>query len=94
MDEKLYLPDGSGGDGAFSLVVTPERAGWAHSGLRVLALQAGAAHTWATGDDELLVLPLSGSCTVTCDGENFDCMGGATCSRGSATSPTHRATRR
>jgi 5-deoxy-glucuronate isomerase len=75
VDEKLYLPDGFGGDGAFSLVVTPERAGWAYSGLRVLALQAGAAHTWATGDDELLVLPLSGSCTVTCDGENFDLHG-------------------
>jgi 5-deoxy-glucuronate isomerase len=75
VDEKLYLRDGFGGDGAFSLVVTPERAGWAYSGLRVLALQAGAAHTWATGDDELLVLPLSGSCTVTCDGENFDLHG-------------------
>ena len=75
MDEKLHLLDGFGGDGAFSLAVTPERAGWAYSGLRVLKLPDGAAHTWATGDDEMLVLPLSGSCTVTCDGENFELQG-------------------
>ena len=71
----MHLPDGSSGNGAFCLVVTPERAGWAYSGLRVLELQAGAAHAWATGDDELLVLPLSGSCTVTCDGGNFELRG-------------------
>jgi 5-deoxy-glucuronate isomerase len=75
MDEKLHLLDGVLSDGAFSLAVTPERAGWAYSGLRVLKLPEGAAHTWATGDDEMLVLPLSGSCTVTCDGERFELQG-------------------
>jgi 5-deoxy-glucuronate isomerase len=75
MDDKLHLLNGHGGDGAFSLAVTPERAGWAYSGLRVLTLPDGAAHTWATGDDEMLVVPLSGSCTVTCDGENFGLQG-------------------
>ena len=35
VDEKLYLRHGSAGDGAFSLAVTPERAGWAYAGLRV-----------------------------------------------------------
>jgi 5-deoxy-glucuronate isomerase len=71
VDEKLYLKASSAGDGAFDLVVTPERAGWAYSGLRILSLQPGQAHTWATGDDELLVLPLAGSATVTCAGETF-----------------------
>jgi 5-deoxy-glucuronate isomerase len=75
MDEKLYLRDGSAGDGAFTLAVTPERAGWAYAGLRVLTLPPGAAHTWATGDDELLVLPLAGSAVVTCDGETFELQG-------------------
>jgi hypothetical protein len=42
MDEKLYLRDGSTGDGTFSLAVTPERAGWAHSVLRVLPLTAAS----------------------------------------------------
>jgi 5-deoxy-glucuronate isomerase len=75
VDEKLYLPDGFSADGAFSLVVAPERAGWVYAGLRVLELRAGAVHSWATGDDELLVLPLSGSATVTCDGERFELRG-------------------
>ena len=75
MDGKLYLRRGSAGDGAFTLAVTPERAGWAYAGLRVLTLPPGAAHTWATGDDELLVLPLAGSAVVTADGETFELQG-------------------
>src|SRR5260370_578400 len=75
MDDKFYLPDGTSGDGVFSLVVTPERVGWAYSGLRVLKLPPGGTHTWPTGDDELLVLPLSGSAAVTCDGETFQLRG-------------------
>jgi 5-deoxy-glucuronate isomerase len=66
VDEQLYLPAGTAGDGPFSLVVTPERAGWGYSGLRVLDLAPGQAHTWATGGAESLVLPLSGSAVVTC----------------------------
>jgi 5-deoxy-glucuronate isomerase len=75
MDDKLYLPHGSTSGGGFSLVVTPERAGWTYSGLRVLRLPPGGTHTWATGDDELLVLPLAGSATVSCDGETFELHG-------------------
>ena len=72
VDEKLYLPAGLAGDGPFSLVVTPERAGWAHSGLLVLELAPGQAHTWATGGSESLVLPLSGSAVVACEGATFE----------------------
>lgn len=75
MDEKLHLKAGSAGDGVFTTVVTPERAGWSYSGLRVLNLQPGQAHTWATGEDELLVLPLSGSAAVTCDNAAFELQG-------------------
>ncbi len=60
------VPAGTGGDGAYALSVTPERAGWGHSSLNVLELPAGGAHTFATGEDEWVVLPLSGSCTVDC----------------------------
>ena len=75
VDEKLYLPAGTAGDGPFSLVVTPERAGWAYSGLLVLELAPGQAHTWATGGSESLVLPLSGSAVVTCEGTTFELQG-------------------
>ena len=61
MDDSSISRQGTSGDGAFSLVVTPEQAGWTYSGLKVLNLPPGGTHTWATGDDELLVLPLAGS---------------------------------
>jgi len=75
VDDKLYLPEGTAAEGAFSLVITPERAGWTYSGLRVLRLPPGGTHTWATGDDEILVLPLSGSAQVTCEGRTFELQG-------------------
>jgi 5-deoxy-glucuronate isomerase len=58
-------------DGPFALVITPESAGWRFCGLRVLELDPDGTATLETGDDELIVLPLSGSCTVGCDGETY-----------------------
>jgi 5-deoxy-glucuronate isomerase len=55
-------PDG------LDVLVTPESAGWEFSGLAVVSLGPGESRTWSTGPAEALVLPLSGSCTVT-DGE-------------------------
>ena len=53
----------------FTLTVTPESAGWGYSGLQVLELPPGGRVSWRTGEDEMLVLPLSGGCTVVCDDE-------------------------
>jgi len=75
VDDKLYLRQGTAAEGAFSLVVTPERAGWTYSGLKVLTLPPGGTHTWATGDDEIVVLPLSGSAVVTCADHTFELQG-------------------
>jgi 5-deoxy-glucuronate isomerase len=75
MDDKLYLPAGATGHGAFRVLVTPETAGWTYCGLRVLELPPGGTHTWASGEDELLVLPLSGAATVSCDGQTFELQG-------------------
>jgi 5-deoxy-glucuronate isomerase len=75
VDDKLFLRQGTTPDGPFSLAVTPEQAGWAYSGLRVLDLAPGQSHTWNTGEDEILVLPLSGSATVTCDNQVFELQG-------------------
>jgi 5-deoxy-glucuronate isomerase len=71
----LHVPAGSAGADGFDLVVTPESAGWGFSGLRTLTLAPGARHTFATGADELLVLPLSGSCSVTVEGETLELHG-------------------
>ena len=77
MDARLHLPSGATAGDGLALAVTPERAGWAFSGLRVLELPAGGAHVLASGADELLVLPLAGSCVVECEGRRFELAGRA-----------------
>ncbi|GAA4240939.1 5-deoxy-glucuronate isomerase [Actinomadura meridiana] len=72
---KLHLPAGTAGEGPYSLVVTPESAGWGHAALRILELPDGGAHEFATGEVETIVLPLSGSCAVECDGTTFELEG-------------------
>ncbi|WP_380173388.1 5-deoxy-glucuronate isomerase [Kineococcus sp. DHX-1] len=75
-DQDLYVPAGSSAADGFDLVVTPESAGWGYSSLRVLTLAPGASRTIATGEDEVLVLPLSGACTVRVEGgEEFELAG-------------------
>jgi 5-deoxy-glucuronate isomerase len=70
---KHYLPAGGAGAPPYALEVTPEAAGWTYSALRVLELDG--SHAFDTGPYETLVLPLSGSCRVSCDGETFDLQG-------------------
>ncbi|MFD1826557.1 5-deoxy-glucuronate isomerase [Mumia zhuanghuii] len=53
-------------EGQVALDVTPESAGWGFSGLRVLRLAPGESYDAATGDAEVLVLALAGSCRVRC----------------------------
>jgi 5-deoxy-glucuronate isomerase len=75
MSAKLHLPAGSTADGGYAVAVIAEDAGWAYCGLRVLALARGEAERLDTGEDEVLVLPLSGSCVVEVDGERFELTG-------------------
>lgn len=72
---KYHLPSGTSSDGPYDLLVTPESAGWGYSGLRILTLKPGEAHALSTADSEFLVLPLTGSCTVTTDGSVFELTG-------------------
>ncbi|WP_214367613.1 5-deoxy-glucuronate isomerase [Pseudonocardia sp. H11422] len=69
------VPRGATAAGAFSLLITPEAAGWGYSSLRVLELPAGGSATFDTGEDEMVVLPLSGACAVSCDDERFELAG-------------------
>jgi 5-deoxy-glucuronate isomerase len=66
-----HLRAGETATGAYALELTPQRAGWRFSGLRVLELAPGETHAFDTGEDELVVLSLSGGCAVTVDGETF-----------------------
>jgi 5-deoxy-glucuronate isomerase len=73
----LHLPAGSAASGDYALEVTPESAGWGHSGLRVLELAPGDGHTLQTDADEVVVVPLSGALSVACDGEVLELAGRA-----------------
>jgi 5-deoxy-glucuronate isomerase len=75
MDGKLHLRRGAAAEDPFSLVVTPEQAGWSFAGLRVVELAPGGSVAFASGEDELLVLPLAGGCLVDCDTERFELQG-------------------
>jgi 5-deoxy-glucuronate isomerase len=66
---------GATADGDFTAAITPERAGWSYSGLRVLELSSGQRVSLDSGEDEIIVLPLSGACVVSCDSERFELTG-------------------
>lgn len=53
--------------------ITPATAGWTYSGLKVMTITEPVRIT--TGESETLVLPLSGSCTVTVDETTYDLQG-------------------
>jgi 5-deoxy-glucuronate isomerase len=71
----LHFPKGSLASPESLVVVTPEAAGWAFSGLRVLALAVGEERSVETGLDEMLVVPLSGRGQVRCEGATYDLQG-------------------
>ncbi|MFJ9413991.1 5-deoxy-glucuronate isomerase [Streptomyces sp. NPDC101227] len=63
----FHLEAGRAANGPYALDVDPQRAGWGYSSLRILDLPPGGHHSFATGDSEWIVLPLSGGCTVVTD---------------------------
>jgi len=72
-----HFPAGSTGDGREVVRITPEVARWGYSGLRVLELAAGQDELGDTGGDEMIVLPLTGSCGVDTDAGGADLAGRA-----------------
>jgi 5-deoxy-glucuronate isomerase len=72
---KLHRQAGSLAAGPWELVLTQEEAGWAWASLRVLALGAGGSQSFGTDDEEVLLVPLEGSCSVSCDGAEVDLAG-------------------
>src|SRR6185312_4889109 len=75
MNSKHYLPAGSTGTHPFSVTVTPESAGWAESSLWIVQLGAGESVDRRCDDDEILVVPLSGAASVSCEEGEFALAG-------------------
>jgi 5-deoxy-glucuronate isomerase len=72
-----HFPAGSTADGREIVRITPEVARWGYSGLRVLDLAAGEVELGDTGGNEMIVLPLTGSCGVDTDAGGADLAGRA-----------------
>jgi 5-deoxy-glucuronate isomerase len=66
--DRWHFRAGTRHSGAFALELTPQACDWAYASLRVLELPPGAAVHLDTGPEEMLVLPLTGACTVIVDG--------------------------
>ncbi|MFJ4472341.1 5-deoxy-glucuronate isomerase [Streptomyces sp. NPDC089424] len=75
MSNELYVPKGATADAYYALDIDPKLAGWTHSSLRIVELEAGGTHTFTTGDSEWIVLPLQGGCTVRVGDAVFDLLG-------------------
>ena len=60
MTQRRHFPNGSLSDEGHSLNLTQETAGWTYTGLRVLSMDPGETRTFATGQCETALLPLSG----------------------------------
>ncbi|GAA3287989.1 5-deoxy-glucuronate isomerase [Arthrobacter citreus] len=73
-------PSGSASEGVWqtslgaadSAVKVP---GWAHTGIKVASLAPGQSVTLSGGQEERLVIPLEGACTVTADGTKYELRG-------------------
>lgn len=63
-DRQLHHRAGTLGAGPWALEMTQARAGWDWSSLRIAELGAGESLTFDSGDEEMVVLSLSGSVQV------------------------------
>ena len=74
-NDTYYVPARSTARDEFDTYITPERAGWTYSSLKIAALEAGQSVTVSTGADEVLVLPLSGSARVRIGEDEYNLAG-------------------
>jgi 5-deoxy-glucuronate isomerase len=63
--------------GELPLAITPESAGWAYCGLRIVRLEPGGEQAFSTNGDEYAVLPLAGAVSVVVDGRRLELAGRA-----------------
>ena len=67
MESRYLLRYGVAGSETYEVDVTPESAGWGYSSLKIISLEPGGSHSFQTGSDEVIVLPLNGSVAVEVD---------------------------
>ncbi len=75
MTSSLHVRSRGADSRGVTVDISPANAGWTYSSLRVVELLADGTFDWSTGDAEWIVLPLAGSCLVTCDVDRFELEG-------------------
>lgn len=70
-----FWPAGSRTEDGSDVVIDDNLDGWQHTGLTVLTLPPGQETTRELGGWEVVVVPLSGSVTVTVDGTDYPLTG-------------------
>ena len=76
MPDLLVTSDGQPDRDGALIKVTPESAGWEYVGFEVLRIEAGRSANRHTGSDEVCLVPLSGTCTVSAGDEQWKDIGG------------------
>lgn len=74
-NEKYVLKAGSTAHGQYATDLTPQRAGWEFSGIKVLVLPPGGSQEVHTGQSEMLVLPFEGSCSAVVGNKTYEIEG-------------------
>ena len=74
-DTPYVIRAGATAHDVYEIDLSPQRAGWEWSSLRVVCLEPSQSVALSGGDAEFLVLPLSGGCTVEADGQTFAITG-------------------
>lgn len=74
-NDRYVIRAGLSRHGHFETDVDVHMAGWDWCSIRVLGLPPGASQEIRTGVEEILVLPLEGSCTVEIEGQSYELAG-------------------
>lgn len=75
MHSKHYVPAARTYRAPYAVALTQEAAGWDHASLHIIELAPGQSHRTHSRSDEIVVVPLSGSCTVSSGGEWYELAG-------------------
>lgn len=74
-NKKYYIPARTYSEGDYSLNLTPERAGWEWSGLKILVASPGKKYQLDSGNSEIVILSLEGTVKVDLGSKEYNIAG-------------------
>jgi hypothetical protein len=74
-EQRGILVPGTRTDDGVVVEITPESAGWTYSGFRAVRLQPGGSHSGHTGGDEVVIVVIGGTVTVSSSAGTWEHIG-------------------